>query len=333
LLTALQRLGERYGVRSSVTETVFALAGAPSFRSTATSSAVTPSGTPFELSVSLRGAAPALRYLTELGCGQSPWDRLLDGQKRLRVLAKTLGHSDEPVSNILPRFVAARLEDLPPVRFVLWVMPALSREGYGLKVYANTGWLRPSDVLAQVCRVLDDFGRREGRKRLVEFWPAISDRRRVSFVCIEQTASGLGRLKLYVRGAPLAREEFLLVTKRLGEDSELSERLWDLFIADRTIAPDDAILSVAVGEDTTPLSLKLDVPAARETVAGGSRSETVARAAVALALETRDYFASLTELQAATGYSARHTVFGFGLSDGAVRVNSYLEPVFVRSGG
>jgi hypothetical protein len=207
-------------------------------------------------------------------------------------------------------------------------MPVLSREGYGFKVYANTGWLHPSDVLARVCRVLDDFGRRDGRRRLVESWPAIGDRRRVSCVCVEQTASGLGRLKLYLRGVPLGREEFLFAARRVGEDSRWCERLWDLFIADRTIAPDDTILSVAVGEDTAPLSLKLDVPTAHERVAGRSRPETIASAAAALALETDCYRASLTELEAATGYPVRHTVVGFGQSDGSPRINSYMEPVF-----
>lgn len=202
---ALLKLGRHYCLNEDTVKEVWQLAGEKQFAARARPSNICNNGTPLEVSVSMGTRPSGLRYLTELCEGKKGWECLNDSRKKLPQLLKALGLPLNPLLCLIDKLIPEAPDQFPPLRFSIWVSPVLLQNKNQLKVYINTGWRHATDVWQRVFCLLELMNRSEAGERLKGLLSELTRFHRLSFVGLENTTDGIGRLKLYFRGTAFYR--------------------------------------------------------------------------------------------------------------------------------
>ncbi len=310
--------------------------GGPRGRDGRRASALTPSGVPFEASVTggAGRSAVALRYVTEPGAGLPFFGPRLAAQRgavadlaaRLAPDARPGGEEVRALPDVLfadPGAVPAR------TRFASFVgvvhTPEHPAHLAGLKVYGNLRAVDPSGAVARLRRRWPGFGVLDDLTcDLAEYAGPLT----VQFAALEAGPGGL-RSKLYVRTRRAGPPGLAALARRVGADPAAL----DAALADAGLAPDRwrrpvfaCLATRADGGGAVALSVHV--------AARSADLHPAAMAAVAEQLAGRhgdaESFAALTRAMAAAGPGGGFavTVVGVGLAagGGVGKVNVYAAP-------
>lgn len=325
---ALVKLIRHYRLNEDTVRGVWHLAGEKHFTAGAGPSNICSNGIPLEMSVSIGLRPSGLRYLSELGQGRKGWERLDDSRKKIPRLLNTLGLPLNPLIGLIDELIPETPERFPTLRFGMWVSPVFLQNNNQLKVYINTGWMHANDVWRKVFYLLELLKRSEAQRRLKRLLPELIKFHRLSFIGMENTIDGMGRLKLYFRGTVLTCEWIKCISRLAGDKDKLLSELWQAFFTNRQIGCEDGVVSVSLSQDNRPLSIKVDVAAKQLGLPQKDIPSLIKMIASAVGFDPVDYLSTLDAFNEVGGLSLQHSVIGISTAGNRPRINIYLRPVF-----
>ncbi|MEP7219516.1 MAG: hypothetical protein ABI876_11405 [Bacteroidota bacterium] len=281
---------------------------------------------PFEIFVALGRKPGGLRYLSEVGGGETIWERLSNSRRALPALLELLGLRADMVMDSVDLLLPEYIDQFPRVRHGIWIAPVFTPAGGRLTTYVNTSWRGSEELWPLVQGLLDANARAEARERIERMAPLLREGHRLSFIGIETTPDGIGRIGLHFRGGRLTRELVLRIARLAGNGPSPVVDLWERFIADRTPRPEDTLLSIIIPEDGTPIRPRIEISADALGIPDAKLLPYIHHVARAMSLDPEDYVTTMEVMGRIGVGAARHTIIGLSGIAGEPEIDIFMKP-------
>ncbi|MDB5034366.1 MAG: hypothetical protein JWQ98_1607 [Chlorobi bacterium] len=318
----LIELANYHGVRADPVSEAWGMAGTRGYPSTRPGDREMP----FEIFVALGRKPGGLRYLSEVGGGETIWERLSNSRRALPALLELLGLRADTLMDSVDLLLPEYIDQFPRVRHGIWVSPVFTSAGGRLNTYVNTGWRGLEEVWPLVHELLDANARAEARQRMERIAPLLRDGHRLSFIGLETTQDGIGRIGLHFRGGRLTRELVLRIARLAGDGPSPIGDLWERFIADRTPGPEDTLLSIMIPEDGTPMRVRIEISADALGIPDAKLLPYIHHVARAMSLDPEDYVTTMEVMGRIGVGPARHTTIGLSGMTGEPEIDIFIKP-------
>lgn len=278
----------------------------------------------FELKLYI-GETAAFGLLLDLSGGASGPEHFRRVRKRLPPYFEWLQVPSEPALSVVDELMPRHPEVLAPLPFGLLVSPRWAAGRQSVEVFVNMAFRRHNELLVRVPAWAKFLMGHPPIERWVALQPHLARLGKVGLIGVETSSTGRRALEVFLRADDLQAVDLKRIATLAGAPSGQLLHLW-------------RSLTMSGGSETGPMLLSvgltggesLDVGVTFPAWRAGSSTEIQKRIQLLArlhGLEAGKYLESIEKLRRLTGRAPEHTMLGFSVENGRVRITASLESV------